>query len=172
MWLQNCKPCCHVPRDLFWSPRSGLQRLAPASVFVLARFQHLCLVADADDGLASEDSTGSGNAPRANALCLGRTGHEESKTLHVSLTQALPAVTFNCDVQCLRFVETEVACCWNAILTPWHGFRPSRCVDHGQVHEHTQAALMLCDDSALGEAPGVCKFILMIQRKMAALAGL
>ena len=108
---------------------------------------------NAGAGLACNDGTGSSHAPRTNVLCLGHAEHEKSQRLHVSLNHALPAVTFNCDVQCLRFVETDVAGCWNAILTPWHGFRPSRCIAHGQVHEHTQAALMLCDDSALGEAP-------------------
>ena len=96
-----------------------------------------------------------GGASRANPAisCIESCSTVNVMPCPISLLDALPAATFNCDVQCLRLVDTETAQGWRGILQPWKGFRLSRCFDFGPLHDNTWAALALCDDDILGDSP-------------------
>ena len=71
----------------------------------------------------------------------------------VKLSKLLPPPCFDCDVQCIRFMQDEEERCARAVLHPWPNFRIAFVCDKIRFHPNTLAALQLCNDTACQELP-------------------
>ena len=71
----------------------------------------------------------------------------------ILLSGAIDVCTVNVDVQCLRLMDMTAASAIEDILKPWNNFRLATEMSWNDVHDHTKAAMAICDSDTFCETP-------------------